>query len=97
MARNMKIEHVEGKNNGNVMLYALSTCVWCKMTKKLLTDLGVAYDYTFVDLLQDTEREEALKELKKFNPSCSFPTVIIDGRAIVGYQEAKIREAFKNG
>lgn len=91
----MKVEHVEGKKNGTVMLYALSTCVWCKMTKKLLTELGVAYDYAFVDLLQGTEQDEAIREVKIVNPSGSFPTLVVDGRAIVGYQEAKIREALK--
>ncbi len=93
----MKIEHVDGRKNGAVMLYALSTCVWCKMTKKLLTELGVAFDYSFVDLLQGAEQEEAIAEVKKVNPSGSFPTLVVDGRAIVGYQEAKIREAFRNG
>jgi glutaredoxin-like protein NrdH len=93
----MAIEHVDGKKSGPIMLYALSTCVWCKMTKKLLTELGVAYDYTFVDLLPATEQDAAIKEMKRFNPSSSFPTVIIDGKAIVGYQEQKIREALNHG
>ena len=92
----MKLEHVDGKKNGSVMLYALSTCVWCKMTKKLLTDLGTAYDYVFVDLLPAPEQQEAINEVKKVNPSCSFPTLVVNGQCIVGYQESKIREAFKN-
>ncbi|BAI62470.1 putative glutaredoxin [Methanocella paludicola SANAE] len=91
----MHVEHVDGKNNGTVMLYALSTCVWCKMTKKLITGLGVAFDYMFVDLLQGAEQEEAIAEIKKVNPSCSFPTLVVNGQCIVGYQEAKIREALK--
>ncbi len=95
LVRNMKIEHVDGKKSGNVMLYALSTCVWCKMTKRLLTELGIAYDYMFVDLLQGVEQEEAIRELKKVNPAGSFPTLVVNGQTIAGYQEAKIREAFK--
>ena len=93
----MAVTHVDGKNAGPVMLYALSTCVWCKMTKKLLTDLGVAFDYTFVDLLQGAEQDATIKEVKTVNPSCSFPTLVVNGQCIVGYQEAKIREALKNG
>ena len=43
---------VEGKNKKHrVMLYALSTCIWCKKTKKLLDNLDVCYDFVFVDLL----------------------------------------------
>jgi len=29
----MVVEHVPGRNAGQVMLYALSTCVWCKKTR----------------------------------------------------------------
>ncbi len=94
--RKLKIEHVDGKNSGNVMLFALSTCVWCKMTKKLLTELGVAFDYAFVDLLQGADQEAALGEIRKVNPACSFPTLVVNGQCIVGYQEGKIREAFKH-
>ena len=92
----MAVTHVDGKNAGNVMLYALSTCVWCKKTKQLLADLGVAYDYTFVDLLEGAEQQEAIAEIKKSNPSCSFPTLLVNGQCIVGFQEAKVREAFGN-
>ena len=55
----MPVEHVSGKNMGHTMLYALSTCVWCKKTKQLLDDLGVEYDYVFVDLLEGADRELA--------------------------------------
>jgi len=47
----MAIQHVHGKNVGHIMLYALSTCPWCKKTKKLLDDLGVEYYYEDVDFL----------------------------------------------
>ena len=49
----MKIEKVKGKNKGKIMLYALSTCVWCKKTKKFLDQLGVEYNYVYVDQLEE--------------------------------------------
>lgn len=91
----MDIIHVDGKKNGRVMLYALSTCVWCRMTKKLLTDLGVDFSYVFVDLLQGSDRDAAINEVKRWNPAGSFPTLVIDDKSIVGFQEELIREAFK--
>ncbi len=40
------MEHVEGTvNRGDVKLYALSTCVWCKKTRASREEVGVAYDY----------------------------------------------------
>ena len=88
----MKPVHVEGKKTANIMLYALSTCGWCKKTKALLDELGLSYDYVFVDHLQTNDANLAREEIIKWNPSCSFPTIVIDGKeCIVGFQEDKLR------
>lgn len=90
----MVSEHMDGKNKGKVMLYALSTCGWCAKTKDLLRELGVAFDYTYVDLLDDKEQDEAMDQVEKFNPSGSFPTLIINNsKSVVGFKEKEIREA----
>jgi len=92
----MGFEHVEGENRGKIMLYALSTCVWCNKTKKLLKDLGVEYSYIYVDLLKGDERKITLAEVKRHNPNTSFPTTVINGdRCIVGYKEKEIKEALQ--
>lgn len=89
-----KGNHVSGIDRGKVIMYGLSTCVWCKKTKKLLTDLGVDFDYIFVDRLEGDEEKEAIEEVRRFNPSTSFPTTVInDEKAIVGFKEKEIREA----
>jgi len=90
----MTIEHVKGKNRGKIVLYALSTCGWCAKTKELLRELGVEFDYTYVDLLEGAEQDETMNIVEKFNPSGSFPTLVIDNRkSIVGFREKEIREA----
>jgi glutaredoxin-like protein NrdH len=90
----MTVVHVPGKKSHLIMLYALSTCVWCQKTKKLLDDLGVEYDYEYVDQLHGDEREKAIQKITAWNPSCSFPTLIIDNeKYIAGYKENEIREA----
>jgi glutaredoxin-like protein NrdH len=92
----MKTEHVAGKEAGNIMLYALSTCGWCRKTRQFLNDLGIAYDYLYVDLLTGDEREEAINAVKKWNPDSSFPTIVINNkRCIVGYKEDEIRKSLK--
>jgi len=80
-----------------IFLFALSTCVWCKKTKKLLDELGVKYDYADVDMLSGEERKNTLNELEKWNPRGSFPTLIINDKAILGYDEKRIREELQNG
>ena len=90
----MKTEHVAGRDRGPVLLYALSTCGWCRKTKELLQSLGVAYDFVYVDLLPPGEQEEALKAVEVFNPRCSFPTLVLGKKqCIVGFREGDIREA----
>ena len=89
----MGVEHVNGKKKGKIILYALSTCGWCARTKDLLRDLGVDFDYLYVDLLEGQEQENALNEVEKWNPKGSFPTLIIgDKKSIVGFREEEIRE-----
>jgi len=89
----MSVTRVAGKNKGQIMLYALSTCVWCKKTKQLLDQLGVEYDFVEVDLLQGEERAKATNEVKQLNPRCSFPTLSINDQCIVGYDEQMVKEA----
>ncbi len=90
----MRREHVDGKNVADIMLYALSTCIWCRRTKQLLESLGVEYDYVFMDKLHGEEKEEALKEVERWNPKCSFPTMVINReKCIVGHREEEVREA----
>ena len=93
---NASVHHVDGKDVGRVMMYALSTCVWCKKTKALLNSLGVAYDYVDVDLLTGRERTDTVNEISRWNASRSFPTIVVNGEtAIVGYDEIKLNTLAK--
>lgn len=76
-----------------VKIYTLSTCSHCKATKKLLNECAVKYEFTDVDLLTGEERTAILEDVKKFNPECSFPTIIIGDKVIVGFKEKEIRQA----
>ena len=89
----MTVEHVKGKEAGPIMLYALSTCVWCKKTRTLLEELGVAYDFEYVDLLQSNARTKAIAAVRQSNPRSSFPTLVVGDRVIIGFKEDEIREA----
>lgn len=76
-----------------VKMYTLSTCSHCKATKKFLDGCKVKYEATDVDLLDGEERAAILEDVKKWNPRCSFPTIIIGDKVIVGYREHEIKEA----
>jgi glutaredoxin len=92
----MTSTHVPGKQTHKVMLYALSTCGWCRKTRQLLEELGVAYDYEYVDLLTGQEQKSSIEIVTKWNPACNFPTMVIDNKkCIVGFKETEIKEALK--
>lgn len=94
MSVSEKMTQVEGDDKGDVKLYALSTCGWCKKTKGLLDDLHAGYSFVDVDQLEDSDRKEALDKIKEWNPKCTFPTMVInDNTCIVGFKEHETREA----
>jgi len=76
-----------------VKIYTLSTCSHCKATKRFLDSCRIEYSFTDVDLLEGAEREAILDEVRRFNPRCTFPTIIIGDKVIVGFKEDEIREA----
>jgi len=93
MAYEKSVKKVSGKNMGDIFIFALSTCGWCKKTKNLLNSLGVEYSFVDVDLLEGDARDEAAKDIRKFNPAGSFPTTILNKKeCIVGFQEDRLKE-----
>ncbi|MCJ7595665.1 MAG: glutaredoxin family protein [Desulfobacterales bacterium] len=76
-----------------VKMYSLSTCSHCKATKRFLDECAVKYEFTDIDLLDGQERTAILEDVRKLNPRCSFPTIIIGDKVIVGFKENEIREA----
>lgn len=77
----------------NVKMFSLSTCSHCKATKKFLNDCTIKYEFVDVDLLDGDERKDIIEDIKQFNPRCSFPTIIVGEKVIVGYKENEIKEA----
>ena len=92
----MHLNHVAGENKGKIMLYALSTCIWCQRAKEFLDELGVEYDYVDVDLLEGDEQNQAVEAVKELNPRCSYPTLAINGQCIVGFKQQEIKEALRS-
>ncbi|MBU4524316.1 MAG: glutaredoxin family protein [Desulfomicrobium sp.] len=79
----------------SITLYALTTCVHCKKTKEYLDDCGVKYDCIFVDKLEGEERKQMIETIKKVNPNLSFPTLLVDEEAIVGFKKDQIKDALE--
>ncbi|MBN1262646.1 MAG: glutaredoxin family protein [Anaerolineae bacterium] len=86
--------HVSGaRAEHEVLLYALSTCIWCRKTRQFLEDQGVTFDFVYVDLLDGDEKTVTIEKVREWNPAKSFPTLVVDDQeCIVGYKPDKIKE-----
>jgi len=89
----MTQEDIDKALRDEIVLFGLSTCMWCKKTKKHLDECKVAYSKIFVDLLDLDQKRQVRDEIKKYNERMSYPTVKIKDKVVVGYDTRKIDEA----
>jgi glutaredoxin len=91
----MQLSRVSGKNSKHkVLVYALSTCVWCKMTKQFLKDNDVEYEYIDVDLCDEEDKVKIRQHIQSKGGNLSYPTIIIDDNILIaGFRKDKLKEA----
>lgn len=91
----MKRKKVQGdRKEHHVLLYALSTCGWCKMTKAWLVDNSIEYEYIDVDKLEHADKEVVNKDIKSRGARIAFPTIIIDDKTVItGFKKDKLAGA----
>ncbi|MGQ9506757.1 MAG: glutaredoxin family protein [Candidatus Bathycorpusculaceae bacterium] len=90
----MNIVKVSGKNKRHkVLVYALSTCAWCKLAKQFLKENEIEYEYVDVDLSNDEDKEKIRKHIIERNGSLSYPAIIIDDKILInGFRKDKLKE-----
>lgn len=74
----------------DIHLYALSTCPYCRMTKRYLDDHGITYEITEVDRLDGEEKAAAVERVKELSGGTSFPVLVADNQVVVGFNKTKI-------
>jgi len=91
----MQLSKVSGKNSKHkVLVYALSTCVWCKMTKQFLKDNDVEYEYIDVDLCDEKDKVKIRQHIQSKGGNLSYPTIIVDDNILItGFRKDKLKEA----
>jgi glutaredoxin len=90
----MNIVKVPGKNKRHkVLVYALSTCAWCKLTKQFLKENEIEYEYVDVDFSNDEDKEKIRKDILERKGDLSYPAIIIDGKILInGFRKDKLKE-----
>lgn len=78
-----------------VRMYTLSTCPWCRKTKKFFQDKNMPFEYVDYDLASEQQQEQIGNEMLKHTGHISFPFVDIDGNVVIGYNPDKYEELLK--
>lgn len=73
-------------------LYALSTCPYCRMTKKYLDEHDVVYAMTEVDLLEGDEKSAAVEEVVRLSGGKSFPVLVVGEEVVVGFNKSRMNQ-----
>lgn len=93
----MKTIKVSGKNKKHkVLMYTISTCIWCKQTKDFMKKNEVEYEFVDVDHSSNEDLERIRKDILKRKGRLSYPVVIIDDRILInGFVKDKIADALE--
>jgi len=73
-----------------VTVYSTSSCPWCKKVKAFLKEHDVSF--TEKNVGEDTK---AAEEMVKKSGQQGVPVVDVDGKIMVGFDEAGLKKALK--
>lgn len=68
-----------------VIIYSTPTCHFCHMAKDFFNEKGIKY--TDYDVLSDIEKR---KEMFEKTGQMGVPVIMIDGKTIIGFDQAQI-------
>jgi glutaredoxin-like protein NrdH len=93
----MNISKISGTNNKHkVFVYALSTCVWCKLTKQYLNENNIQYEFVDVDLAEEEDKQKIHEKIQSLGGMISYPTTIVDDKVVVtGFRKDKLKEVLE--
>ncbi|HNW45028.1 MAG TPA: glutaredoxin family protein [Elusimicrobiales bacterium] len=79
-----------------VTIYALSTCLWCKKTKKYFEDKKINFECIDYDKQDEARQEELMAEIKANGGTGSFPFVKIGNACTQGYDPEEFEKLLGN-
>ncbi len=73
-----------------VIVYSTEFCPWCRRTKEFFKEHGIKYKD--IDVGKDAKKAE---EMIKKSGQQGVPVIDIEGKIVVGFDEARLREILK--
>ncbi len=88
-------QEVEGEKGSeeNILIFTLSTCMWCKKCKRFLDDRNLKYKYIDVDKIEREDKAKILEHLRsKYSSRISYPFLICEKGHVIGYNPNQYEE-----
>lgn len=88
MNNDLEFVYMDGENvPGDITVYALSTCGFCKRALEFLRENSIKFRYIYIDKLPVDVKTSVKTELRdKSGKNVAFPFVVIDGnKYLVGF------------
>lgn len=81
-------KEVEGEKNAedNILIFTLSTCMWCKKCKRFLDDRNMKYRYIDIDKIDIKDKSQILNYLRsEYQARISYPFLVCEKGHVAGY------------
>ena len=88
-------KEVEGEKGAeeDIIVFSLSTCMWCKKCKRFLGDRDLKYRYIDLDQIEREDKSTILDHLRsKYNARISYPFLVCKSGHVVGYNPNQYEE-----
>jgi glutaredoxin len=72
-----------------VVIYALSTCPWCKKARKFFLEKNIVVEYLEYDKVDEETRQSIKENCSHFMEELVFPIVKAGDDVVVGYDPKK--------
>jgi glutaredoxin len=72
-----------------VVIYALSTCPWCKKARKFFLEKDIIVEYLEYDKVDEETRKSIEEDCSHFMEELVFPVVKAGENVVVGYDPKK--------
>ena len=80
----------------NILVFTLSTCMWCKKCKSFLNEKNVKYRYIDVDRIDPNDKGIIIEYLRsKYQSRISYPFLVCENGHVIGYNPEKYKELLK--
>jgi len=77
-------------------MYTLSTCPWCRKTKKFFSDRNIPFEFIDYDIAASDVQEKISAEMMKHTGHISFPFVRIGDNVVIGFNPDRFEQLLKS-